>query len=131
LEEDKKGTMSKTEILLFSGGVDSYVAWLKLGRPPTIHFMGVSRYSAQEYSAVRMLQSVEPELSPILFPLSLNRFEQEGAWIPARNMLFVTIAAYAVACVEVVYKSSEKACVIYNLVEAGIYYHWTNMGMTT
>ena len=48
MEEDKKGTMSKTEILLFSGGVDSYVAWLKLGRPPTIHFMGVSRLEKKE-----------------------------------------------------------------------------------
>ena len=39
--------------------------------------------------------------------------------------------AYAVACVEVVYKSSEKARILYNLLEAKIYHHWTNMGMTT
>jgi len=37
--------------------------------------------------------------------------------------------AYAVACVEVVYRSSEKARIPYNLVEARIYHHWTNMGM--
>jgi len=36
--------------------------------------------------------------------------------------------AYALACVEVVSKSSEKARILYNLVEAKIYYHWTNMG---
>jgi hypothetical protein len=36
--------------------------------------------------------------------------------------------AYAVACVEVVCKSSEKARILYNLLEAKIYYHWTNMG---
>ncbi len=37
--------------------------------------------------------------------------------------------AYAVACVEVVSESSEKACVLCNLLEASIYHHWTNMGM--
>ena len=115
--------MSKTEILLFSGGVDSYVAWLKLGRPPTIHFMGVSRYSAQEEGAVRKLMMFESDLKPIFFPLPLIHFEHEDAWLPARNMLFVTIAAYAVACVEVVYKSSEKARILYNLLRARIYHH--------
>lgn len=39
--------------------------------------------------------------------------------------------AYAVACVEVVCERSEKARILYNLLEASIYYHWTNMGMTT
>jgi hypothetical protein len=39
--------------------------------------------------------------------------------------------AYALACVEVVSESSEKARVLYNLLEAEIYHHWTNMGMTT
>ena len=41
------------------------------------------------------------------------------AWLPL---------AYAVACVEVVCKSSDKARILYNLLEAKIYYHWTNMG---
>jgi len=36
--------------------------------------------------------------------------------------------AYAVPCVEVVSESSEKAAVLYNLVEAKACYHWTNMG---
>jgi len=39
--------------------------------------------------------------------------------------------AYAVACVEVVCKSSEKAGILYNLLRARIYHHWTNIGMTT
>jgi hypothetical protein len=37
--------------------------------------------------------------------------------------------AYAVACVEVVYRNSEKARILYNLLEARVYYHWTNIGM--
>jgi hypothetical protein len=44
------------------------------------------------------------------------------AWLPL---------AYAVACVEVVCESSEKAGVVYNLLEAKIYHHCTNIGMTT
>jgi len=39
--------------------------------------------------------------------------------------------AYAVACVEVVSESSEKARILYNLLGASFTYHWTNMGMTT
>ena len=37
--------------------------------------------------------------------------------------------AYAVACVEVVSESSEKARILYNLLKAEIYHHWTNIGM--
>ena len=36
--------------------------------------------------------------------------------------------AYAVACVEVVSGSSEKARILYNLLEARIYHHCTNIG---
>jgi hypothetical protein len=39
--------------------------------------------------------------------------------------------AYAVACVEVVCKNSEKARILYNLLEAEIHHHWTNIGMIT
>jgi hypothetical protein len=38
--------------------------------------------------------------------------------------------AYAMACVEVVSESSEKAGGLYNLLEAEIYYHRTNMGLS-
>jgi len=38
--------------------------------------------------------------------------------------------AYALACVEVVYKSSEKARILYNLLEARVCYHWTNTGVS-
>ena len=37
--------------------------------------------------------------------------------------------AYAVACVEVVCKSSEKARILCNLLEAEIHHHCTNIGM--
>jgi len=39
--------------------------------------------------------------------------------------------AYALACVEVVSKSSEKAGKLYNLLKVEIYHHWTNMRMST
>lgn len=38
--------------------------------------------------------------------------------------------AYAVACVEVVCKSSERARILYNLLEAEIHHHCTNIGMS-
>jgi hypothetical protein len=39
--------------------------------------------------------------------------------------------AYAVACVEVVCKSSEKARILCNLLKAKPHHHCTNMGITT
>jgi hypothetical protein len=39
--------------------------------------------------------------------------------------------AYAVACVEVVCKSSKKARILYNLLKAEIHHHWTNIGINT
>ena len=39
--------------------------------------------------------------------------------------------AYAVACIEVVCRSSEKARTVYNLLEAEIHHHCTNIGMST
>jgi hypothetical protein len=42
------------------------------------------------------------------------------AWLPL---------AYAVACVEIVSENPERACMLYESLEAMIRYHRTNMGM--
>ena len=85
-----------SEILLFSGGCDSYIAWLKLGRPKVMHFTQHSRYSKQEMVAVKNLCIKHPDLwanTTIIKLPFLRQFEHEDAWLPARNMLFATIAA--------------------------------------
>ena len=83
------------EIICFSGGLDSYVAWLKLGKPQTIHFVNHSRYSIWEFAAVERLQKLHLEMNAILLGVSFMRnSEQEDAWIPGRNDMFIRIAAY-------------------------------------
>ena len=42
-------------ILLFSGGIDSFVAWHYLNKPKTVYFNLQSRYSLREISVVKKL----------------------------------------------------------------------------
>ena len=42
-------------VLLFSGGIDSYVAWHYLSKPQTVYFNLKSRYSNKEMKIIRKL----------------------------------------------------------------------------
>ena len=84
-----------SEILLMSGGLDSYVAWLKLNKPPCLHFQKHSKYSGNEYRAVIRLKHLHPEMTLIFRNvLWLRKFEQPDAHIPMRNVHFVSIASH-------------------------------------
>jgi len=64
----------------------------------------------------------------------MKRVADEGSWFRDTPHYWTEASlplAYAVACVKVVCRSSGKARILYNLLEAKMYYHWTNMGMTT
>ena len=78
------------EILLFSGGLDSYIAWHYLGKPKTLHFMSNTKYGEEEARVVREL------IPDTVFDHSLDfrgREEGEKAYIPYRNLLFACQAA--------------------------------------
>jgi len=82
-------------ILCLSGGLDSYVAWLKLGKPLCIHFTGHSRYSKRELLAVERLAARHSDMQYLVTGLYwMSKFEQDDAWIPARNWIFVSVASY-------------------------------------
>jgi len=77
-------------ILLFSGGIDSFVAWHYLNKPKTVYFNLRSRYSEKE---LQVIKSINPE---IIIDESLNLNDREigeKAYIPFRNLL---LAAQAV-----------------------------------
>jgi 7-cyano-7-deazaguanine synthase in queuosine biosynthesis len=77
-------------ILLFSGGVDSYVAWHYLGKPATVYFDLRSRYTLTELIAVRKL--IPTTLVDI--SLNLSQREQPSAYVPFRNLLLACQAAH-------------------------------------
>jgi 7-cyano-7-deazaguanine synthase len=77
--------MEEIMVLLFSGGIDSYVAYHYLNKPQTVYFDVYSRYTSKEVDVVR-------ELVPktiIDYSLDLHDREYgEKAYIPFRNLLF-------------------------------------------
>ncbi|MDD5053494.1 MAG: 7-cyano-7-deazaguanine synthase [Sulfuricurvum sp.] len=71
-------------ILLFSGGIDSFVAWHYLNKPKTVYFNLQSRYSLREISVVKKL------IPTTIIDNSLNLSDREhgdNAYIPFRNLL--------------------------------------------
>lgn len=71
-------------ILLFSGGIDSFVAWHFLNKPRTVYFDVRSRYSEKEKAVVLGL------IPSTIVDSSLNLGDREvgeKAYIPFRNLL--------------------------------------------
>jgi len=70
-------------VLLFSGGIDSYVAYFYLDKPKTVYFNVGSRYSKIETTHVlNLIASTTIETS-----LYLGDRETASAYIPFRNLL--------------------------------------------
>ncbi len=72
-------------ILLFSGGIDSFVAYHFLGKPRTLYFNYRSRYTDKELMVVKGL------VPDTIIDYSLDLFDREfgkKAYIPFRNLLF-------------------------------------------
>jgi len=77
--------MQTKPILLFSGGVDSFVAYHFLGRPQTLFFHSQSRYADKEMEVIKRL------IPDTIIDYSLNLKDREygeKAYIPFRNLLF-------------------------------------------
>lgn len=88
-----------TDVLLFSGGLDSFIAYkfmaeeLKLS-PILLYFPISHRYEKQEIQAIGKLQSAG-HIPKVKFDYSLylKEWEESNANIPMRNMLLATAAA--------------------------------------
>ena len=83
--------MKRDHILLFSGGIDSYVAWHYLNKPATVYFDVKSRYSKKEVEVVKKL--IPSTIIDTSLDLS-KREEGEKAYIPFRNLLLALQAAH-------------------------------------
>jgi 7-cyano-7-deazaguanine synthase in queuosine biosynthesis len=75
-------------ILLFSGGVDSYIAWHYLNKPKTIYFDLNSAYSQREQKVIKELIP-QTEIDACL---DLSTREQDDFYIPFRNLYLAMLA---------------------------------------
>ena len=79
----------RKSILLFSGGIDSYVAWHFLKNPPTVYFDLNTPYSQRELKVVKNLISSTIIEKVIDFS---SRQEGDHAYVPYRNLHLALLA---------------------------------------
>lgn len=82
--------MNKSDnILLFSGGIDSYIAWHYLKYPQTVYFDLKTPYSQKEIKVIKKL------IPATMIDESLNLSERQvgkNAYIPFRNLYLAMLA---------------------------------------
>jgi 7-cyano-7-deazaguanine synthase in queuosine biosynthesis len=87
--------MKEGKVLLFSGGIDSLIAWFYLGKPKTIYCKLGHKYQEKELECIKSLQEAIPDLHvELIDSLNLGQYEEgEKAFIKNRNLLLATIAS--------------------------------------
>lgn len=81
------------EILLFSGGLDSFIAWHYLGHPPVLFINAKQSYAKKELETVKYFaKKLKMELI-IDNSLDLSKWESKNHYIPYRNVFFSMIAS--------------------------------------
>jgi len=77
------------EVLLYSGGMDSFIAWHYLGKPKTVFVRLGHKYQKKEFDSV--FATIPDTFVTKVFPYGI--FEGEDATIPARNLFLAMIGA--------------------------------------
>lgn len=77
------------DVLLYSGGMDSYIAWHYLRKPKTIYVNLGHRYVDKELDAIAL---TIPDTVVLLCDW-VGQHEQPDAFIPSRNLLLATAAS--------------------------------------
>ncbi|MDO8436052.1 MAG: 7-cyano-7-deazaguanine synthase [bacterium] len=81
-------------ILLFSGGLDSFIAWHYLKYPPALFFNAGQSYIKKEIEAVKFFSRKYRKMKLYIDnSLDLSRWEEGNFYIPYRNIFFVMIAS--------------------------------------
>lgn len=93
--DDKAQSSLDEEVLCFSGGLDSLIAYYYLGKPKSIYVDLHTKYSEQEKKCInRLTYHFGLDVEFVDGP-NLNIFEVgENAYISKRNMLLALIASY-------------------------------------
>lgn len=83
--------MSAKHALLYSGGMDSLIAWYYLGLPDALYVDMGHKYAPFELAAMARLP-----VPNVYYELKYGRyFEEEDAHVPGRNLFLATVAAAA------------------------------------
>ena len=81
-------------ILLFSGGMDSFIAWHYLKYPPVLFLNAKQAYSEKEIKTVKYFSRKYGKMKlHIDNSLDLSKWEEGNFYIPYRNIFFVMIAS--------------------------------------
>ena len=86
--DDKACSQLDREVLLFSGGIDSLIAYHYLDFPQPLYVMMGHKYEAKELNCIENLKLIIPRLKDIeYYSNNLSKFElKDNAYIPFRNL---------------------------------------------
>ncbi len=112
-------------ILLYSGGLDSYIGWEYLERPKTVYFALGHRYQNYEIDSI---QKTIPE-TIIDKRLYLGDMEQPDAFIPLRNDILIRLASlYSKKIYLIVQKGeldlTDRSITFFKNIEESLSYLW-------
>lgn len=81
-------------ILLFSGGLDSFIAWHYLNHPPVLFMDAGQSYAPKELKTVKYFARKYPKMKLCVDrSLDLSTWEEKNFYIPYRNVLFSLVAS--------------------------------------
>jgi 7-cyano-7-deazaguanine synthase in queuosine biosynthesis len=83
----------KDQILLFSGGLDSLIAWYYLGKPDCLFVNMHHKYAMQELETIQQIVGVTNMRCIHDDRIALGDKEQPDAYIPMRNAFLAEIGA--------------------------------------
>lgn len=95
MEKSVKGAVRGSDsVVLFSGGMDSLIAWEYLGRPDRLYVRLGHRYEHEEYEVVKgFIKKNSGVLNVVDMRTIGSSFEEEDATIPLRNLYLAMVAA--------------------------------------
>ena len=84
-----------TDVLLFSSGIDSLIAWFYMNKPKAIYLDLKTKYSYKEKQTIIKLKKLIPDFEcEIIENIDLGQFEiGNKAYIPHRNLIISAIAS--------------------------------------
>jgi len=98
------------EVLLFSGGLDSFIAWHYLKKPACLYFVLNHRYSFVERERINVLcKETKDELRVIeIYNIKLEKIEEDNGNIPLRNLYLAAYATNYADNIHLVVQQGEK-----------------------